>query len=264
MKKLIIGSILGLLCALPNTGMSLGTDDDNTASEAAIARYAELEKEAKQVYKDWSAELNQKLAEAKERGEELADSEITDPYATIVPKFSAAAADYAGTEDAVDFLVWIAENGMRSYEEAGKAAWVTLIETHTKSKGLKPLARLVANLPTIFGEEYGAELLGTLELESSIPVLRGWAGLARLSSTLENADLTSDEFSAAKEEALAISELIGDRGLTFEVESKINLREKFGMGMVAPDIEGVDLDGTPFKLSDYQGKVIFLDFWGDW
>ena len=23
-------------------------------------------------------------------------------------------------------------------------------------------------------------------------------------------------------------------------------------------------DGVEFKLSDYQGKVIFLDFWGDW
>ena len=35
-------------------------------------------------------------------------------------------------------------------------------------------------------------------------------------------------------------------------------------GDVAPDIVGVDLDGVEFKLSDYKGKVIFLDFWGDW
>jgi cytochrome oxidase Cu insertion factor (SCO1/SenC/PrrC family) len=33
---------------------------------------------------------------------------------------------------------------------------------------------------------------------------------------------------------------------------------------VAPDIEGVDLDSVPFKLSDYRGKVVVLDFWGDW
>ena len=25
-----------------------------------------------------------------------------------------------------------------------------------------------------------------------------------------------------------------------------------------------DLDGVEFKLSDYRGKVVFLDFWGDW
>ena len=33
---------------------------------------------------------------------------------------------------------------------------------------------------------------------------------------------------------------------------------------VAPDIAGVDLDGVAFKLSDYKGEVVLLDFWGDW
>lgn len=36
------------------------------------------------------------------------------------------------------------------------------------------------------------------------------------------------------------------------------------IGSVAPDIEGVDTDGVRFKLSDYRGKVVVLDFWGDW
>jgi hypothetical protein len=35
-------------------------------------------------------------------------------------------------------------------------------------------------------------------------------------------------------------------------------------GATVMEIEGVDLDGTEFKLSDYRGKVVFLDFWGDW
>ena len=36
------------------------------------------------------------------------------------------------------------------------------------------------------------------------------------------------------------------------------------IGMVAPDIVGPDLDGVEFKLSEYRGKVVFIDFWGDW
>jgi cytochrome oxidase Cu insertion factor (SCO1/SenC/PrrC family) len=36
------------------------------------------------------------------------------------------------------------------------------------------------------------------------------------------------------------------------------------IGSVAPEIEGEDVDGQPFKLSDYRGKVVVLDFWGDW
>jgi cytochrome oxidase Cu insertion factor (SCO1/SenC/PrrC family) len=36
------------------------------------------------------------------------------------------------------------------------------------------------------------------------------------------------------------------------------------IGKVAPEIEGKDVDGKKFKLSEYRGKVVVLDFWGDW
>ena len=29
-------------------------------------------------------------------------------------------------------------------------------------------------------------------------------------------------------------------------------------------IEGEDPDGRKFELSDYRGRVVVLDFWGDW
>jgi hypothetical protein len=40
--------------------------------------------------------------------------------------------------------------------------------------------------------------------------------------------------------------------------------QRLQVGTVAPDIEGADLDGVVFRLSDYRGKVVVLDFWGDW
>jgi hypothetical protein len=36
------------------------------------------------------------------------------------------------------------------------------------------------------------------------------------------------------------------------------------VGKTTPEIEGVDLDNVSFKLSDYRGKVVLLDFWGNW
>jgi tetratricopeptide (TPR) repeat protein len=36
------------------------------------------------------------------------------------------------------------------------------------------------------------------------------------------------------------------------------------VGKTAPDIVADDLDGKSFKLSDYRGKVVVLDFWGNW
>lgn len=36
------------------------------------------------------------------------------------------------------------------------------------------------------------------------------------------------------------------------------------VGKAAPEIAGKDLDGVPFKLSDYRGKVVAIYFSGDW
>jgi hypothetical protein len=35
------------------------------------------------------------------------------------------------------------------------------------------------------------------------------------------------------------------------------------VGKTAPEVTGVDQDGKPFKLSDYKGKVVLLDFWSE-
>jgi hypothetical protein len=36
------------------------------------------------------------------------------------------------------------------------------------------------------------------------------------------------------------------------------------LGEVAPEIDGEDIEGVRFCLGDYRGKVVVLDFWGNW
>jgi thiol-disulfide isomerase/thioredoxin len=36
------------------------------------------------------------------------------------------------------------------------------------------------------------------------------------------------------------------------------------VGRVVPEVEGVDLDDKPMKLSEYRGKAVLLVFWGTW
>jgi cytochrome oxidase Cu insertion factor (SCO1/SenC/PrrC family) len=36
------------------------------------------------------------------------------------------------------------------------------------------------------------------------------------------------------------------------------------VGQLAHDIDGEDLEGNRFRLSDYRGRVVVLTFWGDW
>jgi thiol-disulfide isomerase/thioredoxin len=37
-----------------------------------------------------------------------------------------------------------------------------------------------------------------------------------------------------------------------------------GIGKPAPDLDGMDLDGKPLRLSDYRGKVVVVAFWATW
>ncbi|HEY7328308.1 MAG TPA: hypothetical protein VH592_11740 [Gemmataceae bacterium] len=55
-------------------------------------------------------------------------------------------------------------------------------------------------------------------------------------------------------------------GRTFSEIAKAALFEMryLVVGRVAPEIEGEDIDGKRFKLRDYRGKVVVLDFWGNW
>ncbi len=46
--------------------------------------------------------------------------------------------------------------------------------------------------------------------------------------------------------------------------AELNEIRNLGVGKPSPEISGADLDGKPFKLSDYKGKVVVVNFWGDW
>ncbi|MEE9394612.1 MAG: hypothetical protein V3W41_19130 [Planctomycetota bacterium] len=48
------------------------------------------------------------------------------------------------------------------------------------------------------------------------------------------------------------------------VNDKLFVLDNLAVGKKAPEILGTDVDGTEFKLSDYRGKAVLLDFWGHW
>jgi hypothetical protein len=72
-------------------------------------------------------------------------------------------------------------------------------------------------------------------------------------------------------ESLAYSPAEGAEGLLRAVVKENSDHQARGLallhlaiGKVAPEIEGEDMDGVKFKLSDYRGRVVVIDFWGDW
>ena len=61
----------------------------------------------------------------------------------------------------------------------------------------------------------------------------------------------------------------GAAGFAVDLESIEELSQNLGLqalpeGTKAPDFELESTDGTMVKLSSYQGKVVFLNFWATW
>jgi len=56
-------------------------------------------------------------------------------------------------------------------------------------------------------------------------------------------------------------ELPGGKTVAEQADAELFAIRHLSVGHQAPDIEGEDQDGRRFKLSDYRGKVVMLDFW---
>ncbi len=57
---------------------------------------------------------------------------------------------------------------------------------------------------------------------------------------------------------------VGGQKLGAMAAAKLYAFRNIRVGGTPPDIVGQDMDGAAFKLSDYRGKVVVLDFWGFW
>jgi cytochrome oxidase Cu insertion factor (SCO1/SenC/PrrC family) len=96
------------------------------------------------------------------------------------------------------------------------------------------------------------------------------AALLTLAGELEGPRSAESEKSAARaayaELAKDFADLADARGRSYAQIAEETLFEydHLQVGMVAPDFEAIDENGQKFKLSDYRGKVVMLDFWGIW
>jgi hypothetical protein len=85
---------------------------------------------------------------------------------------------------------------------------------------------------------------------------------ARLSCS--DAAKKAEELFEEVKTAFADEEYFANRKLEDAAQGALLQMRRVAIGKIAPEIEAEDLDGVKFKLSDYRGKVVVLDFWGHW
>ena len=108
-------------------------------------------------------------------------------------------------------------------------------------------------------DRLGSGLIANEELDPEIRAL----AMYRLGELLTGAD--DDETRARGVDLFTrLTTELPDTFWARQASGTIFEKTRLQIGMEAPDIVGEDLDGVEFKLSDYRGKVVLLDFWGDW
>jgi hypothetical protein len=170
------------------------------------------------------------------------------------PRFLDFAEKHGDSRQALDALTWVLRNvsGTREVDRAVEL----VVRNHLESKAMLETCQQLANGPAANGEG----LLRVVLEKSPDRDIRAWACFALAKDVAQRAG--SDEKRQAEVDRL-LDRIARDFG---EVRSLSPVVSDFrrSVGRVAPEIEGEDIDGKKFKLSDYRGKVVVLDFWGHW
>ncbi len=267
--------LLGVLAILMATSSWLPAQEGPSKAKSQLK---ELEEGMDAAYAKWRKEQKEKMAKlraeqekAKKDGQEVPPmppmrmAPKEDFYLPHIEKARKLAKSYGTSDDAIGFQKFLLMMGLRSrnkdvFNNAAKA----ITTTHIASDKLGESANLFMYATRLVGKDVANGYLRALETNSPHSQVRATAILARVTESLENAGTDTMAYKAAKEEALRAAAMTDDTDIKTRVKGLIDGRENLVTGKVAPDIIGVDLDGTSFKLSDYKGKIVLLDFWGDW
>ncbi len=231
-----------------------------------------------------------------ERGEAM---KLQPNMGEYITKFMELAKDNPKTPVAAQALVWVTMNSRGS--PAGTTAMQTLIEDHPDAKELEAVVGMVGmGMPDPSNETLLQKIID-VSPHASVKA-RATFSLARLLKQMADykermdADPQMAEAMARSLPKPALEYLqsigtdanpldqlnarienlyqsivdnyadvaMGNRTMGKLAEGALFEMRFLSVGKVAPDIEGEDFDKVAFKLSDYRGKVVVLDFWGDW
>jgi serine/threonine protein kinase/thiol-disulfide isomerase/thioredoxin len=242
-----------------------------------VREYNALSQEANSIQGQYQYRLSRAITPAA-RKKVLRKKPRFEEYAN---RFIRLAEKHRDSPIAVEALFWILDNstpnpGQKlspSFVRAREKALRVLERDHFQKAELADVCQRLADSPMSDTDKF----LETAVLKHPQREVRGLAGYALALSLAKQAeDLGLNDRSrreeltqkAEKELQRVIKEYptvaSGNSTLGEVAKAKLYWLRHLTVGRAAPEIEGVDFQGKKFKLSDYRGKVILLDFWANW
>jgi AhpC/TSA family len=250
--------LLGLVLCILHTTVPAQT---NGASAEPAAELKTLTDDYGNAERTFFESFNKAKSDA-ERGELW---KTRHPARDFLPRFQALAQRAQGTETGARAIVWIMEKGGNAgNQEAVKEAVRTLPTIYVQSPVIEDGVRELSSLSWSIGAKECTGALRTIIEQSPHPRVRAAACYTLATLLLQSAEGGK----TARAEARSLFERVkteyAETPYARESDSYIFELEHLQIGMTAPDFEATDQDGKTFKLSDYRGKVVVLDFWGFW
>jgi hypothetical protein len=260
----IAGGFLVLWLALPafsgDKAKDKATDKDKPATPTD--QFKALNKEfndAMQVFQKAYAE-----AKTDEERQKLINEKYPQPD-KFAPKFLALAEENPKDAVALDALIWVVTrtNGFGMKDSPHAKALFILTRDHIGSEKLGEVCRTLS----YSSDKESETLLRAMLEKNSHKAVQGQACLALAQHLNGRSRAQPDQATKEVEELFErAAEKYGDVKTAFGTVADKAKSELFeirflAIGKTAPDIEGEDQDGKKFRLSDYKGKVVLLDFW---
>ena len=280
MRRLVTTGLAVLLLA---PGLRAADDPPQKPKEepsTPAERYQAVLQEYQKARQDFDAAYG--AAETDEQRQKLYEQRYPNPQ-PYAHRFLKIAEESPKDPAAVDALVWICTNTiggpahdkalgilLRDHVEDKKVGQICPRLVHSQSPAAEPFLRavLAKNPDRATQGQACLTLAQRLKPRPEAGSPGGIAGvLARLLKPREDTASRSQEAEALFERVVKeYGDVQAFRGtLGDAAKGELNeIRSLLGIGKPAPEIRGEDIDGQPFQLSDYKGKVVVLDFWGDW
>ncbi|MFT4511836.1 MAG: hypothetical protein ACI89X_001042 [Planctomycetota bacterium] len=247
-----------LLLSIP-VGVVAQSDVTTGSQQDPQAAYQALSKSFNKAMSAWRDDLEATIKKAQEAGERAPRSAYAPPTGDFISTAQEHAKEFAGTDAAVPFLGFILKNASRE-RNAVKWAVKALASEHVDSKAIGDIVDYLPKVARMAGRT-ARSLLSDVADNHSDKAIRVKALLAR--ARMHGAANKTEQ---AVADLKMVMELTTDADLLAEAKEALVEVQKVApsVGAAAPEIDGVDVDGVNFKLSDYRGKVVLLDFWGFW
>jgi hypothetical protein len=232
----------------------------SNAAQEETAEKSDMKVEAlTQEFDAANREYRKLLKEAKTSDERKAARELAPDVDEFAERMLEIAKAEKDQDLAMQGVTWIFTHGSRT--DAASGAMKLVNQSLYKHKDIADLLPFISRMG---GDENKAELFKKILDENQNEKSRGYACYA-LAMHFNNDDTEAEAVMYLKQLVNEFGEVkLGDRTLSEIAEPKLFVIENLKIGKVAPDIEGEDIDGVAFKLSEYRGKIVVLDFWGDW